>query len=192
MMGHQINGDRDRQIHIWHICNFFQPKFCDVSHLIHLFPPINQGSLCYSLPFMPKYTLNFGGENQIKFMKLAQIREPRERVRQLFWFSLFSSSPFSQEEHHKFFFVCLFPFKLRVTLSCRILYFYLQIRSINPTLSKKKNLCTIFKELIRKLMLRWSWKNSTEFGFSLLKYTYIHIKIATEMYFFIQKCLFIY
>lgn len=106
-MGHQINGDRDRQIHIWHICNFFQPKFCDVSHLIHLFSPINQGSLCYSLPFMPKYTLNFGGENQIKFMKLAQIREPRERVRQLFWFSLFSSSPFSQEEHHKFFF-CLF------------------------------------------------------------------------------------
>lgn len=117
----------------------FLDQSFDVSHLIDSsLPPINQGSLYCSLLSMPKHTLNFSGENQIQFMKLARIWEPRDRVRQSFWLSLFSSPPFSQEENHKF---CVFFFfshsKLRVILSCRILYFYLQIRSINPTLSKK-------------------------------------------------------
>lgn len=134
-MGHQINGDRDRQIHIWHIYNFSRPNFVMFRISWIFFSSINQGSLCCSLPSMPKCTLNFCGENQIQLMKLAKIWEPREKVRQLFWFRLFSSSPFSQAEHHVFFF--FFHSKLRVTLSCRIVYFYLQIRSINPTLSKK-------------------------------------------------------
>ena len=41
-----------------------------------LFSPISQGSLCYSLPFMPRYTLNFGAENQIKYIKCPKTLDP--------------------------------------------------------------------------------------------------------------------
>jgi len=186
-MGHQINGDRDRQIHIWHIYNFSRPNFVMFRISWIFFSSINQGSLCCSLPSMPKCTLNFCGENQIQLMKLAKIWEPREKVRQLFWFRLFSSSPFSQAEHHGFF----FSFKTQGDIKLQDSVF-LSPNQKHKSNTLQKNVCTVFKELIRKLMVRWSWKSSTEFGFSLLKYMYMHIKMAIEMYFFLQKCLFIY
>ena len=175
-------------IYIWHIYIIFLDQSFVMFPISQIFfPPINQGSLYCSLPSMPKYTLNFCGENQIQLMKLAKIWEPRERVRQLFWFRLFSSSPLSQEEHHVFF----FPFKTQGDIKLQDSVF-LSPNQKHKSNTLQKNLCTVFKELIRKLMVRWSWKRSTEFGFSLLKYRYMHIKMATEMYFFLQKCLFIY